>query len=308
MPVWMVTGATGFLGRHVLSTLATRVDARVVALGRRRHEPWDSGEFVTADLDDLPALTRAVAAIQPDCVIHAAGRTPPDTAESFYRSNTLATLYLLEALKALGRPVRVVLAGSAAELGPVSVADLPVGEDQECHPHEAYGLSKWLATCAGLAARPPVEVMVGRIFNPIGPGLSTSQAFGRFAAELADPSTSALVVGDLEARRDFIDIRDVAQALVALAEQGRSGRIYHIGTGRSLRVGDGLDRLLQRCGRKVSTHVNLAWLNPDAPRDSRADVRRIESETGWRASIGWEQSLDDLWDEAKRCAGLRLTT
>ncbi len=224
MPVWMVTGATGFLGRHVLSALGTRVDARVVALGRRRHEPWDSGEFVTADLDDLPALTRAVAAIQPDCVIHAAGRTPPGTAESFYRSNTLATLHLLDALKTLARPVRVVLAGSAAELGPVPVEDLPVGEDQECHPHEAYGLSKWLATCAGLAARPPVEVMVGRIFNPIGPGLSTSQAFGRFAAELADPSTSALVVGDLEARRDFVDIRDVAQALVALAEQGRAGK------------------------------------------------------------------------------------
>ncbi len=287
MPVWMVTGASGFLGRHVLSILSTRADAQVFALGRNPPREKLGESTVIADLLDLASVRKAVDTIAPEFVIHAAGRTPPGTSESLYRANTLGTLHLLDALKANARPVRVVFAGSAAELGPVPVERLPIGEDYECAPVDAYGLSKWLATCAGIAARPPVEVIIGRIFNPIGPGLSTTQAFGRFATELADPRCRELVVGDLEAKRDFLDVRDAAHAMITLAERGDAGQVYHVGTGRSVRVGDGLDRLLKHCGRAVTVHVEPSWLNPHAPRDSRADVRRIEAATGWRRrSVG----------------------
>jgi GDP-4-dehydro-6-deoxy-D-mannose reductase len=189
--------------------------------------------------------------VEPDVVIHAAGKTPPGEPDEFYRRNTLATLHLLDALRTTSRRVRVVLAGSAAELGPVPVELLPVGEDHPCRPAGAYGLSKWLATCAGLAAKPPLEVVVARVFNPIGPGIPPSQAFGRFATTLAGGSSEVLTVGNLEARRDFVDVRDVADALIALARTGRPGGVYHVGTGRSRRVGDGLDYLLRRCGRVV---------------------------------------------------------
>ncbi len=93
------------------------------------------------------------------------------------------------------------------------------------YPRDAYGRSKYLATSAGLAERSPLEVMVARVFNPIGPGTPPTQAFGRFADRLTDPDADPLdlVVGDLDARRDFIDVRDVARAMIALALQ-RSGR------------------------------------------------------------------------------------
>src|SRR3954465_8481467 len=129
----------------------------------------------------------------------------------------MATVHLLDALRALARPVRAVLAGSGGELGPVAADDLPVGEDYACRPAESYGLSKWLATTAGLAARPPLEVVVARIFNPIGPGMPPGLAFGRFARRLAEPGPDPLrlTVGNLDSRRDFIDVRDVARALIA---------------------------------------------------------------------------------------------
>ena len=300
MASWLVTGGTGFLGRHLLRALAAGTGGgdEVVALGRCCPAGWDLRRFVAADLEQPDVVARAIAAVGPDVVIHAAGRTPPATPAEFERANLLATLHLLDALARTGRPVRVVLVGSAAELGPVNEIDLPVGEDHPCRPADAYAWSKCLATIAGLLARPPLEVVVARVFNAIGPGLPATQALGQFARRLLDPAPGPLLVGDLDARRDFVDVRDVARALVELAWSGRAGRVYHVGTGLSHRVGDGLERLIRRSGRSIEVRVDPARTLARGPGDSRADIRRIVANTAWRPAIGWEQSLDDLWDEA----------
>jgi nucleoside-diphosphate-sugar epimerase len=311
MPVWLVTGGSGFLGRHFLELLddqrAPGVDLAV--LGRRPPRNGSSGVFVATDLNDPAAVGRAIAATAPDVIFHLAGRTPPATAEDYYRGNTLATVHLLDALRGLGRTARVVLAGSAAELGPLAVEDLPAAEDLRCRPADSYGLSKLLATAAGLAARPPLEVISARIFNPIGPGLPRTQAFGRFAALLADPGPDPLrlTVGDLGGCRDFIDVRDVARALLSLARAGEPGSVYHVGTGQSHRVGDGLDHLIHLSGRKVKVEVSPTLTAPRGPSDSRADITRLAVATHWRPEIGWHQSLEDLWDEARRCARLAIS-
>jgi nucleoside-diphosphate-sugar epimerase len=304
MPVWLITGATGFLGRHVLAAVRERTAPGVQLIAAGRRDP-----FLEVDLGEPRSVQAAIERSEPDVILHLAGRTPPAEPGAFYRDNTLATVHLLDALRERDRPARVVLAGSAAELGPVPVEDLPVGEDYPSCPGESYGLSKWLATAAGLAARPPLEVVVGRIFNPIGPGQPGSQAFGRFAARLAEPGPDPvqLAAGDLDVRRDFIDVRDVARALVALAVEGRPGRLYHIGTGSSHRVGDGLEHLIRLSGRPVALVAAAPGAARRGPVDSRAAIDRILNETGWRPTIGWEQSLEDLWDEARGRAGLPLT-
>ncbi len=303
---WLVTGASGFLGRHLLDRLGDRrpPGVEVVTIGRRDPGHGAIGRFVEADLADPAGLARAVATIGPDRVFHLAGRTPPADPESYHRSNTMATVHLLDALRSTAKAARVVLVGSAAELGPVPVEDLPVGEAYPCRPADPYGLSKWLATAAGLAARSPLEVVVARVFNPIGPGLPATQALGRFAEALAlGTGPARLVVGDLEARRDFVDARDVAEALLALADRGTPGRVYHVGTGRSRRVGEGLDRLIEWSGRDATIEVDPAFSRGNGPTDSRADVGRIAGETGWIAAIPWERSLADLWRDAVARAG-----
>ena len=305
MPVWLVTGGSGFIGRQVLAALVGNVE--VVALGRRCPASWPSSRFVEADLEEPESVARAVRSTRPDVVIHAAGRTPPAEPGLFYRANTLATIHLLDALRAGGQGIRIVLAGSAAEMGTVGVESLPVGEDYPCRPDDRYGLSKWLATCAGLAANPPLEVVSARVFNPVGPGQPRIQAFGRFAARLAEIGDEPMVVGDLNGRRDFVDVRDVARALIALAERGRAGLVYNVGTGRSHRVGDGLDHLIRRSGREVEVRVDPGLSASPGPRDSRADIGRIVTDTGWRPEVSWEQSLDDLWAEALGRSRLPLT-
>lgn len=295
---WLVTGGSGFLGRPLLDRLhAERPEDRIVAAGRTISEDWPSTGYRGADLDDPAGLARVVAEVRPDRVVHLAGRTPPAPPDVLYRANVLGTIHLLDALRAWGKPTRVVLVGSAAELGPVPAEDLPVAEGYPCHPAGPYGLSKLLATTAGLAAGPPLEVVVARVFNPIGPGMPASQAFGRFAVELAKGvGPTRMQVGDLEARRDFVDARDVASALVALADRGKPGHLYHVGTGRSRRVGDGLDALIAMSGREVAVESGAGL--PSGPGDSRADVAKIAADVGWGPTVPWEQSLRDLWDDA----------
>ncbi len=306
MPVWAVTGGSGFLGGHLLARLGAeaRPGVEVVAIGRACPAGWPSAAFERADLLDREALGRALDRIRPDAAFHLAGRTPPATDAELHEGNVLATTRLLDGLRELGRPCRVVLAGSAAELGPVPAEALPVGEDHPCRPVGAYGRGKLAATRAALAAQPPLEVVVARIFNPIGPGAPANQALGRFATELArGEGPVRLEVAGLDERRDFVDARDVADALIALARSGRGGRVYHVGTGRSRAVGEGLDRLIALSGREVEVDVRPGDPGSRGPSDSRADVGRIAAETGWAARIAWDDSLGDLWAAASGGSG-----
>ncbi len=289
-PTWLVTGGSGFLGRHLLHRL-DREPVEVVALGRR--PIGGRARFVAADLFDAPRLSRTLEEAAPAVVFHLAGKTPPADPETLDRSNRVATLRLIDALAGLGRPARLVVAGSAAELGPVPVEDLPVGEAYSARPDGDYGRSKLEATGAVLGA----GGIVARVFNPIGPGTPTSQALGRFAASLAlGDGPITLAVGDLSPRRDFVDARDVAEALVALAGRARSG-LYHVGTGESRSVGEGLDLLIRLSGRPVQVEVDRS--RPSGPSDSRADIGRIRAEVGWSPRLPFERSVADLWAAAR---------
>jgi nucleoside-diphosphate-sugar epimerase len=159
-----------------------------------------------------------------------------------------------------------------------------------------------MATASALAGRGPLEVTVGRVFNLIGPGMPESLAFGRFAARLAEPSAdpARIHVGRLDARRDFVDVRDAAAALIALATRGARGRVYNVASGESHSIQEGLDRLIALSGRAA-----VVVPDPDASRrneidDSRASVARIEGETDWRPTTSFEQSLRDLWESVAR--------
>jgi nucleoside-diphosphate-sugar epimerase len=302
MAVWLVTGATGFVGRQVLKAVPDGSPRSVirnekVVLGRRCPAGWPESAFVGADLEDAAQTRMAIERISPDVVIHTAGRTPPASDEEMYRINFWGTQHLLSALRSLRKKVRVVISGSAAELGPVDGNYLPVTESYPCDPWSAYGRSKWLATKSALSERLPLEVVVARLFNPVGPGTPTTQALGLFASRLAEAvhDPLELTVGDLESRRDFIDVRDAARAMVALAMRGHAGLVYNVGTGNSQRVGDGLDRLIQLSGRTVRLRIDPAQRERRGPADSRAEITRITAHTGWQPQVSWEDSLLDLW-------------
>lgn len=300
MTRWLVTGGSGFLGRHLLQAIdvAAPIGTRAFAAGRSRPPGWPVDQYVAMDLTQEAELHAGLEALRPEVVFHLAGATPPCSSTRMFDVNTRGTINLISALRATGRKSRVVVMGSAAELGPVPLHLLPISESCVCRPEGAYGLSKWFASAYALRCGPPLEVIVARAFNPIGPGLGPHQAFGRFARLLAQepgPAPVRLVVGDLDARRDFVDARDLAGGLLALAERGQPGLVYHLGSGESVPIRSGLEHLIARSGRRVEVVERAA--RPGGPSDSRADVRRARDQIGWRPETSWRQSLDDLWSE-----------
>ena len=266
--------------------------------------------FLEFDLSfhSAKTLSDVLAPLGPLAVIHAAGRTPPADAPAMFSTNTRGTACLLEAIQLLQTSARMVLVGSAAELGPVPVDQLPAHELTPCRPVDSYGLSKWSSTRLGLSASNPgrLEVMVGRLFNPIGPAVPTSQVFGRLARELSMPrmGVAEMVLGNLGASRDFFDVRDAASALITLIHEGKHGQLYHIGSGTPHTVAEGLGHLIRLSGRSVS--IRGAGDPPrQGPSSSWASISRVLNETSWRPRISFEQSLKDLWDDVSLRQALR---
>lgn len=307
MTTWLVTGASGFLGRHVLDRLLAEAGGdRIVALHRRPVVVRDGVEWAEADLSALEPLGRLVRRVRPDKVLHLAGVTPPADPERCFRGNTAATSNLLRALGGHGRRVRLVAAGSAAELGRVPRDRLPAREELACRPEGAYGISKWAAARLVLDAPDSIESVVARMFNLVGPGMPRGQVFGRFAEGLsrAGPGPLRLRVGGLEARRDFVDVRDAAGAIVALARTDGLRGVFNVGSGRSREVGEGLAALIRLSGRVVVLQRDEE--RGRGPSESRASIDRITGALNWRPTIPLERSLGDHWGELAALTRLAL--
>ena len=294
---WMITGASGFLGRALVDLLQQRPNQKLILISRKPIPHRDNILQIHADLNDFTALNSIIDLHKPDIVLNLAGRTPPASDTDLWNDNAELTFNLLNCLKSCQYPVRLVHAGSAAELGEVPLEKLPVDESYKPEPVTTYGKSKWAASEAVLQASGPITPMVARIFNLIGPGQSTLQAFGRYAAELA-----AMEIGKpleikafgLSHRRDFIDVRDAASAILALADHGKSNQVYHIGTGISRSLLDGLEILARNSGRSVEWVESLNH-SAQGPLDSKASISLIQKDTAWGPQVSFEQSLADLW-------------
>ncbi len=284
----LVTGYQGFLGRHLTALLLRRGD-EVIGLGRRPgHVPGVASLVV--DLRDAAATREALAGHEADLVIHLAAARTGDLA-ALYQANVAATEALLEACRRWQRPPRVLLVGSAAQYGALEPGELPVREEQPFRPLGPYGLTKSWAEMLGFQVQRlhGLPVVAARVFNVTGPGEPETTFVGAVVAQLA--AAGRVRVGRLEAERDFVDARDAAAALLALAERGRPGRAYNVCSGQSISMRAVLDMLCRLYGGPVEIEAQGQTAERPEVAVVRGDPRRIEREMGWRASRALVDSL-----------------
>jgi len=297
----LVTGATGFVGRAVLDRWsAERPGDELLATGDGGPPAGLSpSQFRAADLTEPGAAASLVAWACPDAVVHLAGQIRGDDLEELLRTNVLATHQLYEALAAGGPAgrVRVVQASSAAVYGPPETEDGCLPEDHPLRPVSVYGLSKAaqeLAASVALA-RHGLQVIRARFFNLVGPGQPAFLVPMGFLVQLVGGGDEVRA-GDLSPRRDFLDVRDAAAAVVRLATAGTPGLAYNVASGREVSIREVLDLVARVTGRTLRTvQAPGAAPGPGVPR-ARADVTRIGTDTGWSADIPLETSLRDMWE------------
>ena len=287
----LITGADGFVGKHLLNHL-TECGDKTITTDISTGGP---------DLLDPNAFLDLFQSVRPDVVYHLAGQA--DVKESWenplrtFRINAEGTLNVLEAAKSAG--VRKVLCISSSEVyGLVQESDLPINELHRLSPSNPYATSK--ATAELISAQydsPSLEVVIARSFNHFGPGQSENFVTTALAKRmlLADASGSTeITVGNLSTRRDFTDVRDVVRAYRDLILSGEAGEAYNVCSGRDMMIYDLANALLK--------HINsdLALVpDPDLQRPSdipalRGDNSKLRDRTNWRPLKEFDESIADI--------------
>ncbi len=291
----LVTGAGGFIGRHTVAALS---GTGATVLRSSRHESRPSPLSYPADLLDDAAVARLVDRCQPHHVVHLAGSLGRG-GQSFGElllANAAGTEILLAALAARCPGVTSVVVVSSSAVYAAETGPLP--ESSRIGPSTGYGVSKAAQelVAATWRARSAIRVLVVRPFNVVGPGQSAALALSDFARQIATAERGGpaeVRVGRLDARRDYVDVRDVAQALTLLADGQPGHDEYNVASGADRSVRDGLGVLLGLADRPIEVRAD-----PDRVRAEVqvqiGDSTRLRSETGWRPEVGFERSMADL--------------
>ena len=296
-----VTGASGFVGRHLVAHLRDCGD-EVVPTDRSDGGP---------DLLDADGFATLVAEVRPNVVYHLAGQA--DVAASWLspietmRVNVEGTHNILEVARTFG--VAKVLTVSSADIyGVVAPEELPIVESAPLRPVSPYAASKAAADLVALQAHlgHGQDVVRARAFNHLGPGQSKSFVGAGFAARIVAGERSGddeLQTGDLTPRRDFTDVRDVVRAYRLLATEGRPGVAYNICSGTSVSIGELAGLLLGLTDARMRLVEDPDLLRPVELPELRGDASLLRRHTGWAPSISLDETLSDVLEDWR----LRLT-
>ncbi|HEX5414736.1 MAG TPA: GDP-mannose 4,6-dehydratase, partial [Chloroflexota bacterium] len=262
---------------------------------------------LTADLLDADLTARTILAQRPEVIFHLAAQAyvPQAIADpgQTLLNNSLAQLNVLEAARRLEPAPVILVAGSSEVYGTVPPERLPVTEDQPFRPSNPYAVSKVTQDMLGLQyfLSYGLPVVRARPFNHIGPGQSDRFAVASFARQIAEAETGRgqplLLVGNLGARRDFLDVRDVVRAYGVMARREYAGEVFNVASGVARSVQDLLDALLARATVPIEVRQDPARMRPSEAPLIVGDASKLAAATGWRPEIPLCRSLQNTLDE-----------
>jgi GDP-4-dehydro-6-deoxy-D-mannose reductase len=289
----LITGAAGFVGSRLAQSLVSR-GHEVVGTFIKEALPLEGVHLEEVDLLDLPSLRRVVDQSNPEAIVHLAGLSHVGESwkvpEQYFQVNVLGTENLLRA----SGDRRTIVASSAEVYGSVPDDRQPIGEATVLAPRSPYAMTKAAAERLALER----DSIVVRSFNILGPGQAPIFALPAFAEQLRDIQTGGLEpvvrVGNLSARRDFLDLSDAIEGYCAILEQGEAGECYNLGSGIAVSIRQMLDCLLKISGVEARVEVEASRLRSvDVPLLC-ADNRKLRG-LGWVQKSTPEAALEDLW-------------
>jgi GDP-4-dehydro-6-deoxy-D-mannose reductase len=273
----LVTGAQGFVGRHLLAEL-----------GDRAHP-------LEADVTDGSALAGEIAGHAAEAIIHLAALSSvadswADAAET-WRVNVLGTVNVLAA----AADARVLVVSTSEVYGRAD--EIPTPESAPVRPVSPYAASKAAAEIAAAQARDAgTDVVVARPFQHEGPGRDERFAVGSWATQIAraeEAGGGTVRVGDLSAKRDITDVRDVCRAYALLLDRSVPADTYNVASGRAVEMGEVLDKLIGLAAVPIEVEQDPARARPADVPELGGDTTRLRTATGWEPAISLDQTLAD---------------
>lgn len=307
----LVTGADGFVGQHVLATLLARGHDVIGGIhgsgpteGTLPAEDVSRVTWRAFDLRDAATVHALVSAAAPDAVIHLAGISSVSQSwrdpEATFDVNATGALRLLQALRRLpppSTPRPVLLVSSGEAYGADGTEEAPLTEDLPLHPVTPYGASKAAQEMVAAVLTDPaaIRLVQTRSFQQIGSGQRPTFVAVDWARQLLDIRDSlrppVLQVGNLDITRDFLDVRDAAEAYVTLLESPGVGGVFNLCSGRSSSLRELLDRLQDIVGTHPEVRTDPARLRPAEIRSLVGSARKLAAATGWTPRYSLDDSL-----------------
>ncbi|HCW51747.1 MAG TPA: GDP-mannose 4,6-dehydratase [Clostridiales bacterium] len=308
----LITGVTGFAGSHLAEYAMVQPGVEVYGTSRTRSRLGnishllDKLKLVECDLRDPFSVERAIDEVRPDFLFHLAAQsfvpaswTAP---EETITTNVLGQLHLLEAVRKHCPGIRIQIACSSEEYGLVHPDEIPINEDNPLRPLSPYGVSKVAQDLLGYQYHQSYGLWIvrTRAFNHTGPRRGEVFAVSSFAKQVAEIEAGlrppVLFCGNLDARRDFTDVRDMVQAYWLALEHGEPGEVYVIASGRSYTMREVLDLILEMARVPVEVRVDPGRLRPSDVPVLEGDSSKFRAKTGWAPTIPLSETLSDLLD------------
>ncbi len=302
----LIIGGGGFVGRYLAEHLKRNGDQ--VFVTKLPHEKIKTEEYEIYDLNILDAekVFSLLNHIHPDVIYHLAAQS--SVAQSWKNPgltvdiNIKGTLNILNSMRKLTYFPRILLVGSGEEYGKVLPEEVPVDEETLLRPGNIYAASKACQNMIGkiYADAYSMHIIMARAFNHIGPGQSEQFVVSDFCKQVAtlerDQSAAVIKVGNLKARRDFTDVRDVVRAYALLMDKGKIGETYNVGSGKAVSIEEILKKIISLSTKTICVEVEEKRLRPIDIPVIEADIKKLQKHTDWYPEIQMSQTIGQTLD------------
>lgn len=308
----LITGITGFAGSHLAELLLDQGNYKVWGTARPRSKTdniekiKDHIHLEDADLVDSHSLYAIVKKIKPDYIFHLAAQSFVPTSwaspAATLEVNIIGSANLFEAVRESGIDSTIQIACSSEEYGLVRPDELPIKEDNPLRPQSPYAVSKLAMDYLGYQyfCSYNMKIIRTRGFNHTGPRRGESFVTSNFAKQIAliekKKQPPVIQVGNLEASRDWTDVRDIVRGYLLAVLKGEPGNVYNICSGRAVKVKKVLDILLNLAKMKVTIKQDPARMRPSDVPILVGDYSKFARSCGWKPEIPFEKTLSDLLD------------
>src|SRR5262245_6516292 len=308
----LVTGVTGFAGSHLVDYMLERGDCEIYGIQRWRSRTENIEHFANrislleCDLRDATSTRDTIEKVRPDWLFHLAAQSFAPTSltapTASMTTNVLGQVNIFEAVRKIGLKCRIQLACSSEEYGMVYPDEVPIRETNPLRPLSPYAVSKVAQDMLGYQywMSWKVDAVRTRGFNHEGPRRGPVFVASDFAKQIADIEKGrkppVLQVGNLEAKRDFTDVRDMVRAYWLALEKCEPGEAYNICTGTAWSIQKVLDHLLSLTKTKIEVRQDPARLRPSDVPVLIGDNTKFVKATGWAPTIPFEKTLADMLD------------
>lgn len=303
----LIIGGAGFVGKYLAEHL-TGACGYSVCSTKMKNEEIPGAEYDVVDMNLLvkEEVENVIKECAPDFIFHLAAQSSVAVSWSNPQLtvdvNIKGTLVLLDVLKEMEYQGRVLLIGSGEEYGRVRPEEVPIVEDTVLRPGNIYAATKSCQNMiAGIYAKAyNLNLIMVRAFNHVGPKQAPQFVVSDFCKQVVEVEKGlrdpVIHVGNLKAKRDFTDVRDVVAAYECLVRQGQSGETYNVGSGIAYSIEEILEKIIALSGQKIEVQVEKERLRPIDVPIIVADITKISEHTDWSMKISLEQTLKDTLD------------